>query len=189
MEMQKQIGFHNSTMLMPLDSELDVPLPPGLAAALGYTWNPAERYVCFFWTSIENRRLPELVWFDGTMRGFADQRAWSAFVKHPLVAPTIAWFELGGRDRGQGQVSRECLLLDTVKHRLYAVPLSAGCELAECLGQHTLRSLPVPRLADYLNAAQIIQHRAKVDREKMLSRRDQEISKLKDWLDINGLPF
>jgi hypothetical protein len=173
---------------MPLGEELDLPVPPELAGALGYPCLPAERYVCFFWMRAGDRGPLDLVWFDGVTQGFGDHQAWAEFVNHWLVAPVLVGYELGGRNRGRAQPSRDCLLLDSVENRLYAAPVFSAYALVQSVGEQSLRSLQISRHSDYLSATQLIL-RQPIDRLQMDRRREAAIVEINKWLEINGLPF
>ena len=76
MTVMKSFDFRRPVLPMLLEEPLDVPLPPALAATLGYTAMPPERYVCFYWTARGRQNAPDLAWYDGTIRGFGDALAW-----------------------------------------------------------------------------------------------------------------
>jgi hypothetical protein len=110
---------------------LSVPVPPRLARAIGYLGEA--RWVAFHWEPCGD----ESFYDDGRGSGTGSPWAYLAFVRHPVVAPEIAPYDLGSSD----SEARECLLLDQGEQVLYAAPVrSARRFLAE---QHP----PLPELA------------------------------------------
>jgi hypothetical protein len=183
---EQSYGQDEWATVMPFGKLLEVPLPPNLAESLGYSCRPAERYVCFFWAQVRHWGAPDLLWFDGTMRGNADSRAWREFVNHRFVAPALEKFDVGNRS-GQCRRSKDCLILDTAENRLYAGALISAWSLAQYFSRQSLESLGVSRQSDYLAAAHHILGQP-VDRFEMQARRDQAISGLKEWLDAQAVP-
>jgi hypothetical protein len=116
---------------------LNIPVPPGLAQAIGYRGEA--RWVAFHWESCGD----ESFYDDGRNSGTGSPWAYLAFVRHPVVAAEIAPYDLGSSD----SEARECLVLDRGKDVLYAAPVrSARAFLVE---QHP----PLPELtAEELSA-------------------------------------
>jgi hypothetical protein len=92
---------------------LNVPVPPGLDAAIGYRGEA--RWVIFHW----ERCGDESFYNDGRIAGTGFPWPYLAFIRHPAVAPEIAPFAFGSSD----SEAKECLLLDRGEQVLYAVPV------------------------------------------------------------------
>jgi hypothetical protein len=81
---------------------LSVPVPPGLAEAIGYRGEA--RWVAFHWEPCGD----ESFYDDGRSSGTGAPWPYLAFARHPVVAPAIAPYDLGSSD----SEARECLVLD-----------------------------------------------------------------------------
>jgi hypothetical protein len=95
---------------------LSVPVPPGLARAIGYRGEA--RWVALHWEPCGD----ESFYDDGRSSGTGSPWAYLAFVRHPVVAPVIAPYDLGSSD----SEARECLVLDRGEKVLYVVPIRSA---------------------------------------------------------------
>lgn len=135
------------------------------------------------------RATADLLWYDGTLWGFADNSAWDEYISHGYVVAVLSQYQLGGtRVDGCVRPLRDCLLLGTSERRLYAVPLAAALALVRRTGDEALYRLPEIQQPAYLRAAASVLGQA-VDAVRMRQRRNDGIAGLKDWLDGKGVPF
>lgn len=95
---------------------LSVPVPPGLAQAIGYRGEA--RWVAFHWEPSGD----ESFYDDGRTSGTGSPWAYLAVVRHPAVAPELSPYDLGSSD----SVATECLLLDRGEGVLYAAPVRSA---------------------------------------------------------------
>lgn len=116
---------------------LTIPVPPGLAEAIGYRGEA--RWVAFHWEPCGD----ESFYDDGQSSGTGSPWAYLAFVRHAVVAPEIAPYDLGSSD----SEARECLVLDRGEELLYAAPVRSARQFL--VEQHP----PLPELtAEELSA-------------------------------------
>lgn len=184
-----RIGFKRPlTILLP--DALDVLVPPTLAEMLGYPCVPPERYVCFYWMTVEAYDEPALVWFDGVLWQYADETVWSEYVNHSLIAPVFLSYALGGMGRGGLRDSRDCLLLDTTASRIHAVPVARGLALARRFSGDAIRSLPTAQQMCFMRAAHFaVQPPRRVDTKQVFQQQTQRLRNLKDWLNAHLVPL
>jgi hypothetical protein len=62
---------------------LNVPVPPALAIAIGYTGEA--RYVAFQWTPYGD----EAEYFDGRRSSIGNWQGFLAYIQHPAVSPLL----------------------------------------------------------------------------------------------------
>jgi hypothetical protein len=71
--------------------QLQIPVPPMLEAALGYTGTA--RYVAFFWGAGD-----EVYWDDGWSSADGESAGWLAFTRHRRVSHLLAPYHFGDSD-------------------------------------------------------------------------------------------
>lgn len=182
-------GFRGPlTVVLP--ETLDVPVPPGLAEMLGYPCVPPERYVCFYWAVADAHEGPNLMWFDGVLCQYADETVWNEYINHPLVASVLGRHALGGNGQGGRRNLRDCLVVDTAQSRTHVVPIARGMAYARQFAGDLLRSLPIEQQICFMHAAHLaVQPPERVDADGVSQQQTVRLRDLKDWLDVNGLPF
>lgn len=109
---------------------IDLPLPPELAEAFGYSGDA--RFVGFYWSPCGD----EVVHTDGRSSGTGQSWTFLTYRRHRAVTPLLAGWNLGYSDRD----AEHCLLIDRERNRASVAPLSAAREFLEA--QHS----PVPAL-------------------------------------------
>jgi hypothetical protein len=93
-------------------TQLNVPVPPMLAKAIGYTGNA--RYVSFQWAPYSD----EADYSDGRGSGTGDWQAFLAFIHHPAVSPHLKGYDLGSSD----SEAKHALILDQEQQILFIAP-------------------------------------------------------------------
>jgi hypothetical protein len=81
--------------------ELEVPVPPMLAQALGYSGET--RYLAIYWDA----EIGEARWDDGARDEDAHYEAWAGFINHDALLPALENY-----DFGDPHPARHFLLLD-----------------------------------------------------------------------------
>jgi hypothetical protein len=101
-----------STGLTPLN----VPVPPMLAKAIGYTGDA--RFVSFQWTPYGD----EVDYSDGRVSATGNWHAFLAYIQHPAVSPHLGDYDFGSSDTE----AHHALILDQVKQAVYVAPVKAA---------------------------------------------------------------
>ena len=91
-------------------TQLNVPVPPMLAKAMGYRGEA--RFVSFQWTPYGD----EADYSDG--RGSGDWQGFLAFIHHPAVSPQLKGYDLGSSD----SEATHALILDQEQQILFIAP-------------------------------------------------------------------
>jgi hypothetical protein len=105
--------------MTPLPGELvDLPLPPELARALGFSQGC--RFAGFFWAKHGNEAVASY----GIRSHPAHSQAFLIYRHHPAVAPLLARFDLGSAQREATQI----LLIDKEANRASIADLEEGIE-------------------------------------------------------------
>jgi hypothetical protein len=92
---------------------LNVPVPPMLAKAIGYTGDA--RFVSFQWTPYGD----EADYSDGRGSGTGNWQAFLAFIHHPAVSPLLEGYDLGSSD----SEAKHALILDQEELALFVAPV------------------------------------------------------------------
>ncbi len=92
--------------------KLDVPVPPILEEAIGYTGDA--QWVAFYWTPAGD----EAMYDDGRISGDGYWDAYLTFTRHSRVAPHLAGYNLGSSDFE----ADDYLLLNRATRMLYVAP-------------------------------------------------------------------
>jgi hypothetical protein len=92
---------------------LDVPVPPMLATAIGYTGDA--RFVSFHWTPAGD----EAYYSDGRISATGNWQAYLAYIQHPAVSPHLKGYDLGSSDSD----AKHALVLDQEHLALYVAPV------------------------------------------------------------------
>jgi hypothetical protein len=92
---------------------LNVPVPPMLAKAIGYTGKA--RFVSFQWTPYGD----ETDYSDGRVTATGNWHAFLAFIHHPAVSPHLEEYNLGSSD----YEAKHALILDQKELTLFVAPV------------------------------------------------------------------
>jgi hypothetical protein len=92
---------------------LNIPVPPMLAKAIGYTGEA--RFVSFQWTPYGD----ETDYSDGRVRPTGNWQAFLAYIRHPAVSPHLGDYDFGSSETE----ARHALILDQVKPALFVAPV------------------------------------------------------------------
>jgi hypothetical protein len=92
---------------------LNVPVPPMLARAIGYTGEA--RFVSFQWTPYGD----ETDYSDGRVRATGNWQAFLAYIQHPAISPHLGDYDFGSSDTE----AHHALILDQVKQAVYVAPV------------------------------------------------------------------
>jgi hypothetical protein len=151
----------------------DIPVPPMLEEALGYSGK--SRYVAFYWEAAGD----ELVWEDGRAKLIgANWPAWLIFVRHCRVARHLAPYQLGSSE----SEAAHKLLLDRQERTLY---VGERKQVARFLAQYVLLA-PVLSPEQIQNRMQEKVKRSPPDRAEVRKRIEEEtqgIAAIQSWLD------
>lgn len=173
-----------------LPEAFDVPVPPKLAEMLGYPCVPPERYVCFYWSIIDEYSGPELMWFDGMLCQYADPAVWGEYVNYWFVDSVFSQYALGGPGENGVRASKDCLLLDTVENRLHIVPVERGCALARRTAGDAVCALPWAQQLEYMRVSHaVVSPPAHLMIQYVQESRAKRLADLQDWLNRNRVPF
>jgi len=161
---------------------LDVPVPPGLAEAVGYAGDA--RYVGFYWIPGGD----EIVYDDGMTSGTGNPWAWLAFKRHRNVAPHLEEYNLGYSD-----LEAEHALIVDRDHDLASVALIRAAHQF-LRAQHPPPPEPTPyereelerHLQEMVERVQQGSREVKVDPEvirQAMEKRRQDIARILAYLD------
>jgi hypothetical protein len=92
---------------------LNVPVPPMLARAIGYTGKA--RFVSFQWTPYGD----ETDYSDGRVSATGNWQAFLAFIQHPAVSPHLKDYDFGSSD----SEAKHALILDQKELTLFVAPV------------------------------------------------------------------
>jgi hypothetical protein len=92
---------------------LNVPVPPMLARASGYTGKA--RFISFQWTPAGD----ETDYSDGRVSATVNWQVFLAFIQHPAVSPHLKGHDFGSSD----SEAKHALILDQKEFALYAAPV------------------------------------------------------------------
>jgi hypothetical protein len=92
---------------------LNVPVPPMLSKAMGYTGEA--RFVSFQWTLYGD----ESDYSDGRLSGTGNWQTFLAYIQHPAVSPYLEEYDLGSSD----SEARHALILDRDKLEMMIAPV------------------------------------------------------------------
>jgi hypothetical protein len=92
---------------------LNVPVPPMLAKAIGYTGKA--RFVSFHWTPYGD----ETDYSDGRVSATGNWQAFLAFIQHPALSPHLKDYDFGSSD----SEAKHALILDREKLALFVAPV------------------------------------------------------------------
>jgi hypothetical protein len=92
---------------------LNVPVPPMLAKAIGYTGKA--RFVSFQWTPYGD----ETDYSDGRVSATGNWQAFLAFIQHPAVSPHLKDYHFGSSD----SEAKHALILDQKEFALFVAPV------------------------------------------------------------------
>jgi hypothetical protein len=92
---------------------LNVPVPPMLAKAIGYTGKA--RFVSFLWTPYGD----EAEYSDGRVTATGNWQAFLAYIQHPAIYPYLQDYDLGSSETE----AKHALLLDLEEFALYIAPV------------------------------------------------------------------
>jgi hypothetical protein len=95
---------------------LNVPVPPMLAKAIGYTGEA--RFVSFQWTPYGDKG-DKTDYSDGRGSGTGNWQAFLAFIHHPTVSPQLKGYDLGSSD----SEAKHALILDQAQQALFVAPV------------------------------------------------------------------
>jgi hypothetical protein len=95
---------------------LNIPVPPMLAKAIGYTGDA--RFVSFQWTPYGD----EVDYSDGRVSATGNWQAFLAYIQHPAVSPHLEDYDFGSSDTE----AHHALMLDQVKLAVYVAPVKAA---------------------------------------------------------------
>jgi hypothetical protein len=157
---------------------LNVPVPPVLATAIGYTGEA--RYVAFQWTPYGD----EAEYFDGRRSSTGNWQAFLAYIQHPAVSPLLEDYDLGGSE----SEARHALILDREKLEVLVAPVKeAHVFLTEQWPpEPPLRMSQKEYLAKLSEALKSVKHPDDIDIEEVQRRIDEQyalIEKMQQWLD------
>jgi hypothetical protein len=188
-QFQQNQGFQGRfPVCMPEVS--DAPAPPKLVELFMYPCIPPERYICFYWTVLNKNEGPQLIWFDGVLWHYADEKAWNEYVNHWLVSSYFNNHHLGGMGRNGLNVSQDCLLFDTENGQMHVAPVARAVALARRCAADTLRMLPSGMEGAYLRAARTaVCAPARFSANRVLEGQEERVHTIRNWLEVNGVPF
>jgi hypothetical protein len=92
---------------------VDLPLPPELAEAFGYSGN--SRFVAFFWRPSGD----QVVFDDGRSSGTGNSWTFLSYRRHRVVAPLLKEFNLGYSDHD----AEDCLVIDRERNVASIAPI------------------------------------------------------------------
>jgi hypothetical protein len=92
---------------------LNIPVPPMLAKAIGYSGKA--RFVSFQWTPYGD----ETDYSDGRVSATGNWQAFLAFIHHPIVSPHLEEYNLGSSD----YEAKHALILDQKELTLFVAPV------------------------------------------------------------------
>jgi hypothetical protein len=163
---------------------LNVPVPPVLATAVGYTGEM--RYVAFQWTPYGD----EAEYFDGRRSATGNWQAFLAYIQHPAVSPLLEEYDLGSSE----SEARHALILDREKLEVLIAPVKeARVFLTEQWPpEPPLRMSQKEYLAKISEALKSVKQADDIDIEGIQRRIDEQyalIEELQQWLDTPLWPF
>jgi hypothetical protein len=92
---------------------LNIPVPPMLATAIGYTGEA--RFISFQWTPTGD----ETDYSDGSVSATGNWQAFLAFIQHPAVSPHLKDYDFGSSD----SEAKHALILDQKELALFVAPV------------------------------------------------------------------
>jgi hypothetical protein len=157
---------------------LQVPVPPMLAKAIGYSGEA--RYVAFNWTPYGD----EAEYFDGRRSATGNWQAFLAYIQHPAVSPLLEAYDLGSSETE----AKHCLVLDREKVELMIAPVKeARVFLAEQWPpEPPLRMSHEEYVAKISEALKQVKQPDDIDIEEVQRRIDAQfalIEAMQRWLD------
>jgi hypothetical protein len=115
---------------VPTLTPLNIPVPPMLAKAIGYTGQA--RFVSFQWTPYGD----ETDYSDGRVHAIGNWQAFLAFIHHPVVSPHLKGYDLGSSD----SEAKHALILDQEQLALFVAPVR---EAQKFLAEQWPKELPI----------------------------------------------
>jgi hypothetical protein len=157
---------------------LNVPVPPMLAKAIGYTGDA--RYVAFKWTPYGD----EALYNDGRLSATGNWQAFLAYIQHPAVSPLLSEYDLGSSD----SEARHCLILDRETLELAIAPVKeANAVLADQWPpEPPIRMSQAEYLVQISKALKQVKQPKDIDIEEIQRRIDEQytlIEEMQQWLD------
>jgi hypothetical protein len=157
---------------------LNVPVPPMLAKAIGYTGNG--RFVSFQWTPYGD----ETDYSDGRVSATGNWQAFLAFIHHPAVSPQLKHYDFGSSD----SEAKHALILDQEKQALYVAPVR---QAEKFLAEQWPKEPPIQMSKEEYNALVMkamknLTYSKNVSMDEVQRRIDQQyklVEELQQWLD------
>ncbi len=157
---------------------LNVPVPPMLAKAIGYTGNA--RFVSFQWTPYGD----ETDYSDGRVSATGNWQAFLAFLHHPAVSPHLKHYDFGSSD----SAAKHALILDQEKQALYVAPVR---QAEKFLMEQWPKEPPMQMTKEEYNAIVMkamknLTYARDINMDEVQRRIDQQhklIEELQQWLD------
>jgi hypothetical protein len=152
---------------------LNIPVPPMLATAIGYTGQA--RFVSFHWTPYGD----ETEYSDGRIHVTGNWQAFLAFIHHPAVRPHLNGYDLGSSDSG----AKHALVLDQEQQALYVAPVKAA---EKFLSEQPMRMSPEEYIAVVTKALKHVKHPRDINIDVIHQLRNEQyalVEELQLWLD------
>jgi hypothetical protein len=157
---------------------LNVPVPPMLARAIGYTGKA--RFISFQWTPYGD----ETDYSDGRVSAPGNWQAFLAFIQHPAVSPHLKGYDFGSSD----SEAKHALILDQKQLALFVAPVRE----AEKLLSEQWSNEPPPSMSQEEYTALVMKALKNVKPAKDISmdeihrrieRQYAFVEELQQWLD------
>jgi hypothetical protein len=157
---------------------LNVPVPPMLAKAMGYTGQA--RFVSFHWTPYGD----ETDYSDGRVQATGNWQAFLAFIHHPAVSTHLKHYGLGSSD----SEATHALILDQEQQALFVAPVR---EAEKFLSEQWPKEPPIRMSQEeysalVMKALKNVKPSKDVSSKEIQGRIDQQqalVEELQLWLD------
>jgi hypothetical protein len=175
---QEYRNQHKGGVLMENLTKLNIPCPPAqiFENALGYKGE--NRWVAFYWDPCGD----EIMWNDGIASADGQWPAWLTFVYHPIVAPLLNQYNLGGSD----EEAEHWLLLDRAKRVFYIGDRKTVHEfLVKSAPTHPFVHITEEEIKGFIQEVKksISEINPSIDLEAIFRENERNFNALQGWLD------
>jgi hypothetical protein len=170
--------MHKAVKAVSTLTSLNVPVPPMLAKAIGYTRDA--RFVSFHWTPAGD----EAYFSDGRISATGNWQAFLAYIQHPAVYPFLQDYDLGSSENE----AKHSLILDRERLSVYVAPVK---EAEKFLGEQWPKQPPLRLSQKEFNAAVMkglkdVKPPKAIGTDEIHRRIEQQyalVEELQQWLD------